>query len=454
MIEIKKIYQPIFARDFSTILYYGGRGSGKSWGVTDSLILRSRDEKIKVVTCRETKQSMEKSVVALYRERIEFFEYKDFVIQKDYIKNTNSGAEFYFIGLNDSQEAFIQGIKSIPNIDILVIEEAQSISNYALDIVIPTIRRNAKGSLLIAIWNPQSKQDPIWDLVANPRPRTYIQKVNYLENTFCPAETVEEAELCKIHKPDDYNHIWLGEPKDLAVNAVTKHFTSDNIRNLNYCDDIDLWLTCDFNTSAPMCWEIAHKDDNKIYFIDEIAIENVDTRETCEEFLRRYGNHKGVIVITGDASGDRWQAGNKQSNYAVIEKMLDNAGLKYKLKLRPGNPEIVNRVEAWNNRILTMYGERSLFISPKCKWLLYNVYNLKWKEGIQDKIDLPSPAQIRNNRELNFLGHPFDAASYLVELEFPFVKHKLEKFVQRSNFSEKSLINNSAWEALGSYYEK
>ena len=222
MIEIKKIYQPIFTRDFSTILYYGGRGSGKSWGVTDSLILRSRDEKIKVVTCRETKQSMEKSVVALYRERIEFFEYKDFVIQKDYIKNTNSGAEFYFIGLNDSQEAFIQGIKSIPNIDILVIEEAQSISNYALDIVIPTIRRNAKGSLLIAIWNPQSKQDPIWDLVANPRPRTYIQKVNYLENTFCPAETVEEAELCKIHKPDDYNHIRLGEPKDSAANALCR----------------------------------------------------------------------------------------------------------------------------------------------------------------------------------------------------------------------------------------
>ena len=57
-------------------------------------------------------------------------------------------------------------------------------------------------------------------------------------------------------------------------------------------------------------------------------------------------------------------------------------------------------------------------IDKKCKWLLYNVYNLKYKTGT-DIIDLPSHQSIRDNNDQKFLMHIFDAASYLVEYYFP-----------------------------------
>ena len=63
-------------------------------------------------------------------------------------------------------------------------------------------------------------------------------------------------------------------------------------------------------------------------------------------------------------------------------------------------------------------GERKLFMNKKCEKLIYNCYNLKYKTGTSI-VDVPTYSQIANDRNLKFLEHPFDAASYLVELLFP-----------------------------------
>ena len=63
-------------------------------------------------------------------------------------------------------------------------------------------------------------------------------------------------------------------------------------------------------------------------------------------------------------------------------------------------------------------GERHVFISKKCKQLLYNIYNLKYREGTS-QIEVPMYHQIRRDKKLKFLTHPFDAASYLVEYYWP-----------------------------------
>ena len=98
-----------------------------------------------------------------------------------------------------------------------------------------------------------------------------------------------------------------------------------------------------------------------------------------------------------------------------LSNALKNAGFKPIFKLRPFNPPIKNRVAAFNAKVKNTNGTRNLFISPKCKWLIYNMFNLKFKEGT-GIIDIPNHYQIKTqDRELKFLSHPFDAASYLVE---------------------------------------
>ena len=206
----------------------------------------------------------------------------------------------------------------------------------------------------------------------------------------------------------------MGEFGDYTSGLVVKNFSKENIKNLKYNDDLPLHLTCDFNVD-PMCWLVAHKDLNTAYFIDEIVIENTSTQKAIEEFIERYPKHKSDIIINGDASGDYRNCTSEFTNYKIIENALKKAGYKPQFKLRPFNPPIKTRVAAFNAKVKNTNGEINLYISPKCKWLIYNMYNLKFKEGT-GIIDVPCHYQIKfQDRNLKFLSHPFDAASYLIE---------------------------------------
>lgn len=415
------------------ILLKGGRSSGKSHFVARKLLIDRLTKKRDLLCVREFQANLEQSNYKLFKNLIELYGLP-YRIRADRFISLRTGAEIVFEGMNDLTA---DNVKSYEGFHDAWIEEGQNFSLGSFQKLDPTIRQS--DSQIFVTMNPETKDDAVSKEIENNfKDNSLIIHINYNDNPFCPQNIIDMADAYKINKPKDYEHIWLGYPKDMADNTVTKYFTDDNVKNLKYLKDADLYLSCDFNTSAPMSWAIAHKDENKVYFIDEIVLENADTREATEEFIRRYGRHEGIITICGDASGDYLQAGSKKSNYNMLETLLTQAKLKWRKRIRPKNPEIIHRVEAWNNRVLTTFGERCLYISPKCKWLLHNVYNLLWKEGCEGKFNLPTSTQIRNNPELNFLGHIFDAASYLVEIEFPVVKHKMDKIISKQNFIDKS----------------
>jgi len=137
------------------------------------------------------------------------------------------------------------------------------------------------------------------------------------------------------------------------------------------------------------------------------------------QLYSRYSSHKGDIIINGDASGDNRSANSEFTNYVIMKNKLAAFGFKnVSVQIKSFNPPIKNRVAAWNAKINNTGDEIGIYISPKCKWLIYNIENLKYKEGTS-LIDLPSHTQIKNNKNLKFLGHPFDAASYLIDFYWP-----------------------------------
>ena len=226
------------------------------------------------------------------------------------------------------------------------------------------------------------------------------------------------AELTRQHKPDDYRRIWLGIPDDTSVNTVVKHFTEDNIAKLTYCPDETLHITCDFNVGT-MMWCLAHVTANKVFFFDEVVLENVTTEDTIQEVIRRYPDHKGAIIINGDAAGTFRNTQSEIDNYKIIVNALRRHYPKNPIHvvIRPSNPRIKHRITVWNNMVLDPRGQRRIIIDPKCKWLLYNMEELKYKPGT-DIIDLPTHQNLRDDNEKRFLMHIFDAASYLVERYF------------------------------------
>jgi PBSX family phage terminase large subunit len=301
-------------------------------------------------------------------------------------------------------------------------EEAQKISKRSWEVLNPTIRK--ENSQIFLSMNPEvphSKHPIMSELLTIFKDETLHIHANYTDNPFCTDDIINIAEQLQKHKPDDYNYIWLGVPPDQAQNTIVKHFTSDNIKECNHIDTLNLHLSCDFNVD-PMMWVVAHKTEDKVFFIDEIVIENTSTREAIQEFISRYGNHQGSIIVNGDASGDYRSCQSERSNYIIIKNELEKHFKKHiKIDIKKHNPPIIERIQAFNNMVLSDTGQRNIIISPKCKHLIYNLENLRFKPGTS-QIDAPTFQQIKQDKEAKFLGHIFDAASYLIDFYYPIRK--------------------------------
>lgn len=422
-VEVLHQFKPIVERKQRYYIYKGGRSSGKSWGIADVLLLLGRDRRERILCTREIQKSIETSAYQLLVDRINFHGYKDYVITKTSIVNQITGTEFIFAGLSDITGT-ADSLKSIENISICWVEEAQTVSDKSFEKLTPSIRgKNSKGepSIIIISYNPETVNDPVHlRFIAQEQPRTHICHINYTDNPYCPKEIVEEAEAMKEFKPDDYKRIWLGIPDDISARAVVKYFTDENITDVEYFPDEDLILTMDFNVD-PMMWCVCHKDDKCLYELDEIVIENCTTEDAAGEFINRYPNHKGNIILCGDASGNYRKTQSNQSDYTIVKNALLKHGYRPERVIqmtRPFNPPIVHRVRAFNNLVLDNDGERRFYVDPKCKWTIYNMRNLMYKEGTSI-IDLPTPSKIESNKDLKFIGHIFDAISYPAEYFWP-----------------------------------
>jgi phage terminase large subunit len=141
-----------------------------------------------------------------------------FEIQKTTIRCKTSGSEFIFKGLNGLT---IDSIKSLEGADICWIEEAHSVSEHSWQVLIPTIRK--AGSRILITFNPDLATDPVYKrFVLNTPPKTYVFKVNYLQNPDCPQEVKDEANYLKRVDYESYAHIWLGEVREHSDAQIFK----------------------------------------------------------------------------------------------------------------------------------------------------------------------------------------------------------------------------------------
>lgn len=208
IVDIPKRFKPLLNSQYRNKLYYGGRAGGKSFAFADCLLLLGRSDKLFVACVREVQNSIKDSVYKLLKDRAEHYEFDDYRFYEDRIENVITGTRFVFKGLKDQNK---QNIKSLEGVDICWIEEGQSISKDSWDVLNPTIRK--KGSQIWVSMNREEENDPIWVAVAsNPDEKTYVCKVNYYDNPYCPDEIKYLAERCKEQDYDDYLHIWEGEP--------------------------------------------------------------------------------------------------------------------------------------------------------------------------------------------------------------------------------------------------
>lgn len=289
--------------NYSRFLLEGGRGGGKSQSIARVLLWIAEQRKVTIVCGRELQVTIADSVKKIFDDLINEFKLNFKTTDKEIIHNV-TGSTFKFKGFREQGRVSIKGLEGV---DILWIDEAEAIQKATLDIITPTIRK-AKSKIIFTM-NRNVRGDAVYNYCLNRDDCLHI-KINYYDNPHCTDVLKKEAEICKKNNPIDYNHIWLGNPKeqdkDFLISA-TKLDASKNLNPSNEAMKLHSVLTIDLAGSGGDS-NVAKliKQVNSITWVDAITLDwhEPDTDVTKGKIISYISQYKpDVVILDSDGVG-------------------------------------------------------------------------------------------------------------------------------------------------------
>jgi phage terminase large subunit len=196
---------------------YGGRGGAKSWGFARALLVKAAERPLRILCARELQNSIQDSVHHLLKEQIDALGLGElFDVQQTVIRGRN-GAEIIFSGLRSN----ITKIKSMEGVDIVWVEEAETVSDDSWSVLIPTIRKD--GSEIWVSFNPREDTDPTYKrFVMNPPPEARVVEISSWDNPWLPDVLKAERDYLFRVDPEAAAHVWGGKTRRITDAQVLR----------------------------------------------------------------------------------------------------------------------------------------------------------------------------------------------------------------------------------------
>lgn len=205
--QVARVFVPLLDDSKRYFGAYGGRGSGKSHFFAEQVVLRVIDGE-RWVCIREVQKSIKDSVKQLIEDKIQQHELAaQFDIVENEIRHIATGGLVIFRGM---QSYNAENIKSLEDFDGAWIEEGQTLSQYSLDLLRPTLRK--KSSKIFCSWNPRFKTDAV-DVFfrKNPPSNAVSVQANWDDNPWF-GDTALPEDMMNDYESDSVKaeHIWGG----------------------------------------------------------------------------------------------------------------------------------------------------------------------------------------------------------------------------------------------------
>lgn len=300
-------------------ILYGGRGSGKSWGVARSLIAKAVQNPIRVLCARELQNSISDSVIALLADQIKSMGLESFFdVQRTAIYGKN-GSEFSFVGLKHN----VTSIKSFEGVDVCWVEEGQAVSKVSWETLIPTIRK--PGSEIWVTFNPDLDTDETYKrFVINAPDNAIVRKVNWSDNPWFPEVLRDELEQLKAKDPDAYLNVWEGHTRQMLDGAVYANELRKAMEQ-NRIKEIHIDRTIGVSTF----WDLGWADMTSIWFVQTLPggeVRVIDFYQNCQKTIDHYVH---ILENKGYSYKDWWlphDAENKNMTGKSVKDILQGMG--------------------------------------------------------------------------------------------------------------------------------
>lgn len=122
---------------------------------------------------------------------------------------------------------------------------------------------------------------------------------------------------------------------------------------------------------------------NDLYILDEIVLISAVSRQSAQEFVEKYRDHKNKkLRLFGDPAGKAGEKHGHASDYTEIMDVLRDNGWSFTNEVAKSHPAIKDRQNAVRAKIKTASGDVSLYVNPKtAPWCYKGLQTVQLQKG-------------------------------------------------------------------------
>lgn len=380
-------YSDLFDYSKRYEIFYGGAGSGKSYFITQKLLIKALNERRKILVIRKVARTLKDSCFQLFLDTIEKFQLTSYVKinRSNYTIELPNKSLILFYGMDNSEK-----IKSITGITDIWLEETTEFTED--DITQLDLRlRDAKAAnqQIYYSFNPVSKANICYkkwfaDDATYDKERTTIFHSTYKDNKFLPDSYISSLEALKEQNPTYYKIYALGEFGSLdkvIFNNWEIGAMPENKSKLELLIGLDFGFTNDATALV-----IAYLDENSktIYVETELYKKGLTNNEIALS-IENLGISKSLIIA--DSAEPK-----------SIEE-LRRAGIRRIKAASKGKDSILSGIQK-----LQQY---KIVVNPNCENLIVELQNYSWQK------DKATNEYI--NKPIDSFNHAIDALRYSLQ---------------------------------------
>lgn len=181
-------------------VYMGSAGSAKSYFITQKLIVRACNERIKILVCRRYASTIRNTCFALFKEILTKWQlYPTYVKirETDFNIKFPNGSEIIFTGLDEETK-----LLSLSGIGAIFIEEVYEVEKSKVEQLNLRLRGATPNQQIIMAFNPISKNHWLYNFCEAEPPTSFtFTHSTYKDNPFLNAAYIAELEELYTRNP-------------------------------------------------------------------------------------------------------------------------------------------------------------------------------------------------------------------------------------------------------------
>ena len=247
--------------------YKGSAGSGKSYFITQKIIYRCLNEKIRVLVCRRYATTLRNTCFALFKEILAKWQLLSYVKirETDFNITFPNGSEIIFTGLDEETK-----LLSLANITTIFVEEVYEVGEQIFEQLNLRLRGGVNQQIIFA-FNPISKNHWLYNFCVVSPPQSFIfSETNYKDNPFLSPEYIQSLEELKIRNPRKAKVYCEGEWGSDVEGLVFTNWKIEKFDYLELANQLEHRVGLDFGYIDPtaIVSSLYDRENKRIYVCD------------------------------------------------------------------------------------------------------------------------------------------------------------------------------------------